>query len=94
MKIRFDNNGTDQDAALGMKRYVAVAADATANTVDITLDAKSPVRPFVQIWRSNVLVTADANVSVSGTTVTVANGGLTYALTAGDEIIILYPSTN
>lgn len=69
--------------------YTAVSDDATANaaTIDTGLDSVSGF--IVQIYRSDVIVTADADISESGGVITVADGAATYAVTAGDVINVI-----
>lgn len=66
--------------------YTAVAGDATANeaVIDTGLDAITSFN--VQVFRAGVNVMEDAIVTVSGGELTVADGGATYAVTAGDVI--------
>jgi hypothetical protein len=70
--------------------YVAVADDATANTVAIATGLGWVGAAVVQITRSGAVVTADAVITLNATagSVTVADGGATYAITAGDVISI------
>lgn len=65
--------------------YTAVAADASAGTVDIELPVV-PQQLFVSIFRSGSEILSDQAISISGSTLTVADGSATYALTAGDVI--------
>jgi hypothetical protein len=67
--------------------YAAVADDATAGTTDIDTGLTSITgAPIVQILRSGVDVKADSVVTWDDGTITVADGGTTYAVTAGDVI--------
>lgn len=66
--------------------YTMVAGDATANTKAITTGLDAITAYFVQIFRSGVLLNLDQAVSVSGGTITVADGASTYAITAGDVV--------
>lgn len=68
--------------------YTVTSADATANTVSLTLDLPAIDGFLVQIYRSNVEVKADAVISASGKVLTIADGASTYALTAGDKVYI------
>lgn len=86
--------GTKELCAATAAKYTAVAADATADTVTLTLDDLAKIDVFsVQIMRSDVDVTADADVSVSGNELTIADGAATYAITAGDVIHIFAVGT-
>lgn len=66
--------------------YTAVAADDTAGTKSIATGLSSITAYIVQIYRSGVPLFSDQAVSVSGGNIVVADGGATYALTAGDII--------
>lgn len=89
MQVYLNEDGTKKLAAQSIMTYTAVAADASANTVDITVDDVTNIEwVHVEIFRSDVQVTADADISFSGSTVTVADGAATYAITAGDKIYI------
>lgn len=61
------------------------AGEDTANTKSITTGFSTITAKVVQILRSNVPVTGDAVITVSGGTLTVADGA-TYVLTSGDVI--------
>lgn len=69
--------------------YTAVADDATADaaTIDTGLDSVGGF--IVQIYRSDVIVTADADISEADGVITVADGAATYAVTAGDVINVI-----
>lgn len=66
--------------------YTVVAGDDTAGTKAIATGLTAIDTFRVQIRRAGVDVSADAIVSASAGTLTVADGGATYALTAGDVI--------
>lgn len=66
--------------------YTAVAGDDSAGAATIDTGLSSVRTFFVDILRSDVSVKADADLSVSGGTLTVADGSATYAVTAGDVI--------
>ena len=85
--------GTTAGQKLGRASYTVLAADDTAGTVDIDLGLTTIVAPIVQILRSDVEVTADAAITWAAGTVTIADGGATYALTAGDVINIIAVGT-
>jgi hypothetical protein len=65
--------------------YTVVAADDTANTVDINSALTSITAAIVQITRSGKVVSSDPAVSFTGGVLTVANGS-TYVLTTGDVL--------
>lgn len=85
------------DGSKGMGAFVAVqdtvtAAEATANAIVVDLSEAFTAAPdfwIVQVFRSGVLVTEDAAISISGTNLTVADGALTYNVTAGDIVNVL-----
>lgn len=78
----------DNFAAVGARgTYAAVAADATAGTLDIDTGNAAATAFIVQIWRAGVLVMADAAVSIDAGVLTVADGAATYSVTAGDVIV-------
>lgn len=85
--------GTTAGQKLGRASYTALAADDTAGTVDIDLGLTTIVAPIVQILRAGVDVTDDAVITWAAGTVTVADGAVTYALTAGDVINIIAVGT-
>lgn len=64
--------------------HTVTAAEASANAAVIST-GKS-IGFMVQIFRSGVDVTADAVISQTGGALTVADGGATYNVTAGDVI--------
>jgi hypothetical protein len=66
--------------------YTAVTGDGVAGTVAISTGLSSIEACIAQVRRAGALVTADANVSYSGGTLTVANGGTTFVLAAGDVV--------
>jgi hypothetical protein len=66
-------------------RHSVSAGEDTANTCDIVTGATTIVAQDVQILRSGAVATGNAAVSVSGGTITVADGA-TYVLTSGDVI--------
>jgi molybdopterin biosynthesis enzyme len=63
-----------------------VAADDTAGTLTIPTKLSSITTVIVNILRAGDDVKDDAAVTFSGGVITVADGGATYALTAGDVI--------
>ena len=67
-------------------RYVAVAADATADYALIDTDKPGATGFLVQVWRSGVDVTSDAAVTLVAGALTVADGTTTYNMAAGDVI--------
>jgi hypothetical protein len=67
-------------------QHTVTSGEASAHTMAITSGATSIVAQFVQILRSGAAVTGDAAISVSGGTITVADGASTYAVTAGDVV--------
>ena len=70
--------------------YTAIAADATANLVNIVTGlADTDVSKYtVTVWRAGVIVTADAVITEpSAGTIRVADGGVTYSVTAGDIFV-------
>jgi hypothetical protein len=71
--------------AVRAARHTVSGGEAGAHTLDIVTGATTVVAQFVQILRSGAVVTADAHVSVSGGTLTVADGS-TYAVTTGDVV--------
>ena len=75
-----------QDNFGGFGTYTVVTADDTAGTKDIDTGMTWATSFLVQIFRSGVNVMDDAIVSISAGVLTVADGGATYALTAGDVI--------
>jgi hypothetical protein len=66
--------------------HTATSGEATAGTLDIDTGLSSITAFLLQIYRSDVPDHTDADVSVSGGTITVADGAATYAVTAGDVI--------
>lgn len=66
--------------------YTVVTADDTAGTKAIDTGLSNIDVAIVQIARANVIITADAAISHSAGTLTVADGAATYALTANDVI--------
>ena len=66
--------------------YTAVTADDTAGTLDIVTGLTSVSSFVVFILRSGVPIYSDQAVSESSGTITVADGGATYAVTADDVI--------
>lgn len=72
-------------AAFARGAYTVTAGDDTANTVDITTGLDNVTAFLVQVVRSGKHVSSDPAVSVSGGTLTVANGS-TYVLTAADVL--------
>lgn len=66
--------------------YTAVTADDTAGTLDITTGLTTVSSFVVYILRAGVPIYSDQAVSESGGTITVADGGATYAVTADDVI--------
>lgn len=79
------NDNMDKLAAHG--KYTAVTADDTAGTVDIDTGLAAADACIVMIYRSGVPIFSDQAVSISAGVITVADGGSTYALTAGDVIV-------
>lgn len=92
----FQRSGTDKtdelDAALANAgtvkagAYAVVAGDDTAGTVDIVTGLSAVTSYVVFILRSGVPIYSDQAVSEASGTITVADGGATYALTADDVI--------
>lgn len=68
-------------------KYTCVADDDTANLVDIATGKADATAFFVQIFRAGVDVHADAVITLTAGTLRVADGGATYAVTAGDVIV-------
>eukprot|EP00998_Keelungia_sp_KM082_P002648 NODE_13242_length_436_cov_1.262136_g13219_i0.p1 GENE.NODE_13242_length_436_cov_1.262136_g13219_i0~~NODE_13242_length_436_cov_1.262136_g13219_i0.p1 ORF type:complete len:116 (+),score=19.80 NODE_13242_length_436_cov_1.262136_g13219_i0:84-431(+) len=66
--------------------YTADGDDDTAGTLGIATGLSSVTAFFVDVLRSDVKVTADADISESSGTLTVADGAATYAITSGDVI--------
>lgn len=66
--------------------YTADSDDASAGTLDIDTGLSSVTSYIVQILRSDEAVSSDQGISESGGTITVADGGATYAVTDGDVI--------
>lgn len=75
-----------QAVAGGSGEHTVVTADDTAGEVDLATGLTSISGFIVQIYRAGVNVMEDAIVTASGGTLTVADGGATYALTADDVI--------
>lgn len=65
--------------------YSVTAGDDTANTKAITTGLSTITTQVVQVLRSGKNVASDIAISVSGGTLTVADGS-TYVLTSGDVI--------
>lgn len=81
---------TSLGSELGVKgTYTAVAQDATDNDMVIATGLSAISGWFVQIYRSGVNVMEDAIVTASGGDLTVSDGGVTYAVTAGDVLMYL-----
>lgn len=89
MNVYLNEDGAKKIAAQSHSTYTVVAADDTAGTVAITVDDVTNIEWVqVTIARAGVIVTEDAVITFTGETVTVADGGVTYALTAGDKVYI------
>lgn len=69
--------------------HTVTAAQASANAAVLTTPLAKVDNFICQIWRSNVDVHADAAVTTSGGTITVADGAATYDVTAGDIIRLI-----
>lgn len=67
-------------------QHTVTGGEASAHTMAIASGATSIVAQFVQILRSGADATGDAAISVSGGTITVADGSSTYAVTTGDVV--------
>lgn len=74
------------DAHVAKGAHTATSAEATADAAAIVTGLDSITTFQVQILRAGVDVKADAAVTASGGTLTVADGAGTYAVTAGDVI--------
>ena len=66
--------------------YTVVADDDTAGTVDIDSGLATAASAIVQIYRADVNVMEDADVTIAAGVITIADGAATYALTADDVI--------
>lgn len=80
-------DGVKSTSTLNLISYTVTSDDATANTVSFATPSGAIAGGLVDILRSDVSVKADADISWSGNTLTVADGAATYALTAGDIIV-------
>lgn len=67
--------------------HTVTSAEATANTVSIETASGVIAGAIVDILRSDVSVKADADISWSGNTLTVADGATTFNLAEGDKIV-------
>lgn len=71
------------------------SADVTATKVEVEFVGVSGNKPeyklayAVSIFRSGVNVMEDATITISGSKITIEDGGTTYQLTANDEIHII-----
>lgn len=80
--------GTGVPLAAG--RYTCVAADATANLVNIVTGVAdlTAAEWCVTIWRAGSIIQSDQAVTEpSAGTIRVADGAMTYVVTAGDIIV-------
>ena len=66
--------------------YTVTAGEASAGTLDIITTFTGATGFLVQVYRSDVNVAADADITLASGVLTVADGGATYAVTAGDII--------
>lgn len=78
--------GVAMSGAVRGGSYTVVTADDTAGTLDIDTGLTTVSSFVVQIFRAGVPIFSDQAVSESGGTLTIADGGATYALTADDVI--------
>lgn len=67
--------------------YTCDGDDDTAGTLDIVTGLGTVTSYNVMILRSGVPIFSDQAISESGGTITVADGGATYAITTGDVIL-------
>lgn len=74
------------DAFVKAGAHTVIADEATAETLDITTGLAGATVFIVQIFRSDVMVLGDAEVSMAAGVLTIANGSATYDLTADDVI--------
>jgi hypothetical protein len=74
------------DARMISGKHTATAGEATAETLEIATGLAGATGFIVQIFRSGVMVMADAAVSILAGALTVANGAATYDVTEGDVI--------
>lgn len=75
-----------QVEATAQGSHVATAGEATANAAAIDTGLGAVTNFIVQIYRGDVQLNLDQDISVSAGTITVADGASTYAVTAGDVI--------
>ena len=66
--------------------YTAVADDATAEEIVIDTGLAGAVGFIVQIYRSDVGIFSDQDVTMADGVITIANGAATYDVTAGDVV--------
>lgn len=66
--------------------HTVTDAEATANAAAINTGKPTATGFIVQIFRSDVNVMADADVSLAAGVLTVADGAATYDMAAGDVI--------
>lgn len=66
--------------------YTATAGNATAGTMTIPTGLTSVTGFNAQIYRAGVNVTADASFTISSGDLVVADGSVTYSVTAGDVV--------
>jgi len=81
----FNDIATD-DGVWKAGTYTMVAGDDTAGTTSIDTGLSAITMFIVQIYRSDVGVFSDQDVSASSGNLVIADGGATYALTAGDVV--------
>lgn len=79
---------TELGSELGIRgTYTALAGDDTAGEMVIATGLSAINGWIVQVYRSGVNVMEDAIVTASGGDLSVADGGVTYAVTAGDVLM-------
>ncbi len=66
--------------------HTVTAGEASANAAVIDTGKVSAVGQIVQVLRSGADVTVDATISMASGVLTVADGGATYNVSAGDVI--------
>jgi hypothetical protein len=75
------------DAVVKRGVHTVTSGEETAGTLDIVTGLTGATGQLVQIYRSGVEIHADAAISLSSGTLTVADGSATYSVTEGDLIV-------
>lgn len=66
--------------------HTVTGGEGSAHTLDITTGLTTATGFIVQVYRSGVMVLADAAVSMAAGVITLADGAATYDVTSGDVV--------